>query len=264
MGHLRTTEIRQRRGAPARATASRWFVRDTKTAIATEALLRWFVSVRCSPPSNGRLRTGWTESHLGPAVAVARSAEHPDVLVRHERVREDRNLDLVVRARNGDLDAFETLVHAHTPAAYRLASSIVGEGLARDVVQDAFLAAWRELARLRDPDRFGPWLYRIVVNRCRSIQRAGRGVREISMNAFHESTIRAEVDDLGPAEARAVIASSFRRLSLEQRSLLSLHYAAGLSIREVADVLQIPVGTAKSRLAAALAILRSSTREGGR
>jgi RNA polymerase sigma-70 factor (ECF subfamily) len=179
-------------------------------------------------------------------------------------VREDRNLDLVIRARDGDLDAFESLVYEHTPTAYRLAASIAGESLAGDVVQDSFLAAWRELPHLRDPARFGQWLHRIVVNRSRSILRARRGVREIPVNSLHDASLRAEVDGLVVAEARAVVASSFKRLSLDQRTLLGLHYAVGLSIREVAAILEIPVGTAKSRLAATLASLRDDIGGDGR
>jgi RNA polymerase sigma-70 factor, ECF subfamily len=162
----------------------------------------------------------------------------------------------VARARDGDLDAFDQLVHQHTPAAYRLALAVVGESLARDLVQEAFLAAWQQLPRLRDPERFGPWLHRIVVNRGRSMLRRGRAVREIPVSAFHEATLGGRHAALDAAEARAVLAGALAGLSYDQRAVIALHYAAGLSLREVADALDIPVGTAKSRLAAALEALR--------
>jgi RNA polymerase sigma-70 factor (ECF subfamily) len=169
---------------------------------------------------------------------------------------EGAHLEPVHRARDGDLDAFDQLVLQHTPAAYRIAVAVVGETLARDLVQEAFLAAWQQLPRLRDPERFAPWLHRIVVNRGRSMLRRGRSVREIPVSAWHEGTLVAPHDDLGAAEARVVLASTFAALSYDQRAVIALHYAAGLSLREVAEALDVPVGTAKSRLASALEALR--------
>lgn len=162
----------------------------------------------------------------------------------------------MARARDGDLDAFDQLVHLHSPSAYRLAVAVVGEALARDLVQEAFLAAWQQLPRLRDPDRFAPWLHRIVVNRGRSMLRRGRSVREIPVSAFHEATLGGRHAALDAAEARAVLVGAFAGLSYDQRAVIALHYAAGLSLREVAEALDIPAGTVKSRLAAALEALR--------
>lgn len=170
--------------------------------------------------------------------------------------REDIHLDPVPRARNGDLDAFDQLVHLHTPAAYRIAVAVVGESLARDLVQEAFLAAWLQLPHLRDPERFAPWLHRIVVNKGRSMLRRRRSVREIPVTPWHEATLVSPRGDLGAAEARAFLATTFSALSYDQRAVIALHYAAGLSLREVAEALDVPVGTAKSRLAAALEALR--------
>ena len=162
-----------------------------------------------------------------------------------------------MRARNGEIDAFEELVRRYTPSAYRLAAAIVGEPRAADVVQDAFLHAWRGIRGLRDPERFGPWLYRIVANGSRSVLRVDRRVREIALDETSMARAGgADAREFGAAEARAVVETAFRRLSPDQRTVIGLHYAAGLSIAEVAEALEIPVGTAKSRLAAALAALR--------
>lgn len=166
-----------------------------------------------------------------------------------------------MRARSGDIDAFEELVRRYTPSAYRLATAIVGEARAADVVQDAFVHAWRGLRALRDPDRFEPWLYRIVANGGRSLLRGERHVREIALERVPDLR-DARSGDLGAAEARAVVEGAFRRLSAEHRTVIGLHYGAGLSIAEVAESLEIPVGTAKSRLAVALAVLRSDVGPG--
>ena len=169
---------------------------------------------------------------------------------------EEARLNLVARARDGDLDAFHQLVQEHTPAAYRLARAIVGESLAPELVGEAFVAAWQQLPRLRDPDRFTPWLHRIVVNRGRSMLRRGRSVREIPVSAFHEATLGGRHATVGSREARAVLAGAFAALSYDQRAVIALPYAAGLSLGEVAEALDIPAGSAKARLAAALEALR--------
>ena len=75
--------------------------------------------------------------------------------------------DLVRRAAHGDNAAFEVLVTVRADRAFRLARSILGnESDARDATQDAFIAVWRELPRLRDAEHFDAWLRRILVNRC--------------------------------------------------------------------------------------------------
>lgn len=166
------------------------------------------------------------------------------------------SLHIVVQARSGDLDAFESLVIEHTPAVYRVARAIVGEASAPDVVQEVFLAAWRELPRLRDPERFAAWLQRICVNRCRSELRKRRGVREIPVDTLGGTSAPRSLDLRQGAEDRALIAPALARLSLDQRAVIALHYAAGLPLSNVAEALQIPVGTAKSRLNAALEAMR--------
>ena len=154
------------------------------------------------------------------------------------------------------MDAFEQLVTANTPAVYRLARAFAGDAGAEDLAQEAFLAAWRALPTLREPDRFGPWLYRIALNRCRSSVRGSGKVRVIQMSpSWTEPT--APGDFRSAVEARAVVGPAFARLGDDARALIALHYAAGRSISECAEVLGIPEGTVKSRLSAALTSLRA-------
>lgn len=82
-------------------------------------------------------------------------------------------------------------------------------------------------------------------------------VREIGLDAVVEYDIAIVDGALAAAEARATVEAAFRRLSIDHRAVIGLHYGAGLSLRDVAVALEIPVGTAKSRLSAALAALRS-------
>ena len=158
---------------------------------------------------------------------------------------------LIDRARNGDLDAFESIVRARMDAVYRLTAAILGDPAdAADAAQETFVAAWRELSRLRETDRFEAWLQRVAVNAARQTLRGRRRrrVREIpSSLAAIDTSVAAESE---PSDA-AILDSAMARLSVEQRSILVLHHLEGRSVAEIAEVLAIPVGTAKSRLFAA-------------
>ncbi|HEX8941217.1 MAG TPA: sigma-70 family RNA polymerase sigma factor [Candidatus Limnocylindrales bacterium] len=162
---------------------------------------------------------------------------------------------LVERARRGDADAFETIVRCRMPAVYRLCLAILADDAdAADAAQETFIAAWRELPRLRDVGRFEPWLQRIAVNACRMALRARgrRAVREIPGDAVQRLAI-----GLPPPvqDDAAVLGAALRRLPADERSILALHHLEGQPLAELAAALGIPVGTAKSRLSHARAAL---------
>jgi RNA polymerase sigma-70 factor, ECF subfamily len=147
-------------------------------------------------------------------------------------------------------------------AVYRLTSAILGdEADARDAAQETFVAAWRELPRLRDPDKFEAWLRRVAVNASRMTLRARgrRRVREIPSSqvdalASHAAPGRGAIDDASLLDA------ALRRLTTDQRSILVLHHLEGQPLAAIAAVLEIPVGTAKSRLFNARRALESALR----
>jgi RNA polymerase sigma-70 factor (ECF subfamily) len=157
---------------------------------------------------------------------------------------------LLAAAVGGDADAFDRLVGPRLARTWRLARAILGtDHEAADAVQDAWLTAWRQLSSLRDADRFDAWIDRIVVNACRmSIRRRGR-VREIRIaeDFDHPSTAP------GPEQLaeRDALEAGFERLSVDHRTILVLHHLEERPLAAIADVLGIPVGTAKSRLHAA-------------
>ncbi|MEA2622742.1 MAG: hypothetical protein QOH61_1652 [Chloroflexota bacterium] len=170
----------------------------------------------------------------------------------------------VVQAQAGDVDAFESLVRQHTPAVYRVCFSLVGADLASDMTQEAFVAAWRSLDRLGDPARFGAWIYRIAVNCCRTSLRRAPRIRDISLDLNARERARAVPTSARfepQVELRATLMPALARLSFDHRTVLALHYAADLPIRDVARVLDIPEGTAKSRLNAALSQVRLALEE---
>ena len=184
-----------------------------------------------------------------PTVTVADAAPGPRVAVTARGV-------LVERAQAGDRGAFEALLERWLEPSLRAAFVTLGnEADARDATQEAFLQAWRDIPRLRDPDRFDAWLNRILVNRCRTLRgiRRRATVREIDMSSLPEAAEPAGDDPPGEAGSLSLdaVEHAFRRLSDPERTILVLHHLQHLPLTDVAAGLGIPVGTAKSRLFAA-------------
>jgi RNA polymerase sigma-70 factor (ECF subfamily) len=171
---------------------------------------------------------------------------------------------LVDLARSGDVDAFESLVRTRMDAMYRLSLAILGnESDAADAAQETFVAVWRRLPQLRDADRFDAWLGRVAVNSCRMIlrTRGRRRVRELplaDMDAIDEHAVGSA--DTATPDA-AILKAAIRRLSPDHRTVLALHHLEDRPVAEVAEILGIPVGTAKSRLFSARAALDRALRQ---
>jgi RNA polymerase sigma-70 factor (ECF subfamily) len=164
-----------------------------------------------------------------------------------------RDEDLVERAAGGDVDAFEALVAARLNRAFRTASAILGiEAAAHDVVQEAFVATWRHLPKLRDRTRFDAWLNKMIVNRCRDALRRRRRSREVALDgALH---LRTE-DSMDAAGDMAALTTAFEGLSVDHRHLLVMHHLHRVPVADLARDLGIPEGTTKWRLHAARAAL---------
>jgi RNA polymerase sigma factor (sigma-70 family) len=165
--------------------------------------------------------------------------------------------ELVDQAKQGDEEAFDALARLVGDRCMAIACRILRDvHLAEDAVQAALVVAWRELRTLRDPDRFEPWLHRILTNECyaeaRRSSRWSATVRLLPVEGPREAEGILTVND------RDQLERAFRRLTLEQRAVLVFHHYLGLPLPEVADRLGIPRGTAKSRLHYATAALRSS------
>ena len=155
--------------------------------------------------------------------------------------------DLVELAQHGDRDAFEVLARVHGDRLFGLAKRILRDlDLAEDAVQQALVIAWRELPRLRDPDRFEAWFQRLLVHACYA---EARRRRVFSVNVIELAADGpAAGDGTGDVAERDELERGFRRLSPEQRALLVLHHYLGYAPTEIAETLGIPPGTARSRL----------------
>ena len=165
--------------------------------------------------------------------------------------------ELVDQARRGDREAFDSLARLSGDRCMAIAFRILRDfDLADDAVQSALLTAWREIRSLRDPERFEPWLHRILTNACYAEARRRRqwseGIRLLSVEPVHGTDEYATVDN------RDQLERAFRRLTVQQRAVLVFHHYLGLTLLEVADQLGVPLGTVKSRLHYATNTLRAA------
>lgn len=167
---------------------------------------------------------------------------------------------LLDRARGGDRDAFGELVRRHLPAALRVAAVVSGSTEeASDIVQDAFVSVHRGLASYRGAGSVRSWLLRAVANHAKNHVR-GR-VRRLRRDDRHaglqlREAAGAEDSALERAE-RERLALALRRLRPDDRAVLACRFVADLSELETAAVLELAVGTVKSRTSRALARLRA-------
>ena len=164
--------------------------------------------------------------------------------------------ELVALAREGDRDAFAALAAAKVDTLYAVAFGILRDPeRAADAAQEALLNAWRQLPSLRDPSRFDGWCYRLVVSA--SYQEARRR-RVWQLNLSVVPSDRTTSDAQSRLADSDELERAFRRLSPEQRAVAVMHYYLGLDLIEIAEILAIPAGTARSRLHYALKGLRAA------
>jgi RNA polymerase sigma-70 factor (ECF subfamily) len=155
--------------------------------------------------------------------------------------------DLVEQARRGDREAFAVLVHQVSDQLYAVAQRILRDhGLAEDALQNALVLAWRRIPHLREPDRFEAWIHRILVNACYDESKRARpwvaSVRVLPVDGLTAPDGSAAFAD------RDELERAFRRLPVDQRAVFVLHHYLGLPLVEIAEMLGIPAGTARSRL----------------
>ena len=169
---------------------------------------------------------------------------------------------LVEQARHGDREAFAVLVHQVSDSLYSVAYRILRDtGLAEDALQNALVLAWRRLPKLRDSDRFEAWIHRILVHACYDESQRNRSWRSNVTVLPLEGPGRA--DESSSIADRDELERAYRQLTVEQRAVFVLHHYLGLPLVEVAELLGIPAGTARSRLHYAIAGLRATLTAAG-
>ncbi len=162
--------------------------------------------------------------------------------------------DLISRVRKGDVEAYNLLVSRWEKRVFNYLLRLTGSpDDALDLSQDVFLKAWQNIRKLDDPARFGPWLYRIAHNDAYSLFRKKRPETPIE-----ETTVIERHAAPGfSIELSVAVTAALDRLNPEQREAVVLKVYQGFKFEEMAEILDCPVSTIKSRLYTALVLLKA-------
>ncbi len=165
--------------------------------------------------------------------------------------------ELAVRAIEGDREAFTKLVDASIDRLYAAATLILRDGdRAQDAVQEALISAWRDVRSLRDPDAWEAWLHRLMVWACYRVARKERRRKVVELQLVPDGPSRDTHDPSASVVERDRLARRLGDLPIDQRAVIVLHFYLDRPATEVAEILGIPIGTAKSRLQRGLVALR--------
>jgi RNA polymerase sigma-70 factor (ECF subfamily) len=162
----------------------------------------------------------------------------------------ETELSLIQQARNGDRSAYGELVRCHYPGVVNVVYRLCGDaGLAEDMAQEAFLRAWNNLPSFRPGSSLRNWLYRIAVNAALDVlrRRTEEPVEDERMERMTDEAPGPEAVVIAREQA-AFLQQAMRSLPEAARSVLVLREYGELSYKEIASVLDIPVGTVMSRL----------------
>jgi RNA polymerase sigma-70 factor (ECF subfamily) len=172
------------------------------------------------------------------------------------------NHQVIEEARRGNRRAFERLVGEVVDRLYGAAVLILHDRTAaEDAVQEALIRMWRDMPKLRDPERFDAWLHQLLVRACLHTAKRDRrpamaiGDRVVADDGFNLEASVAQRD---------VVLRGLHQLSASERSVLVMRYYLDLSVPQIADALHVPVGTAKSRLHHAQRAMRAALDADGR
>ena len=168
---------------------------------------------------------------------------------------------LIRASQSGDNEAFTKLVQKYSPDAFRTAFMVLRDNNeVEDVVQEAFLTSYSKIKSFRMEASFKTWLYRIVVNLCydrlRKRKRESMAMNKLFLNLDRWNREMPEIEKI--IDLRETVL----RLSPEHRLVLTLYYGMDFGIRKVAEILDIPVGTVKSRLNSARNLIKEQLERG--
>jgi RNA polymerase sigma-70 factor (ECF subfamily) len=167
--------------------------------------------------------------------------------------------ELVHAARAGEVLAFDNLFYRYRDGIYRLGMAITKDpSAAEEIVIDTFARAHRAIERLEPDDSLRPWLYRVAVN----LSYNHRPRKGVTFSSLDEGTEDLAAEGESPSEAaeraerRRVVLACVDTLGPKHKIVVVLHYLNGLNLAEIAEIVEVPIGTVKSRLHYALRKLR--------
>ena len=173
---------------------------------------------------------------------------------------------LISRARGGDREAFGELVEQYRDNVYRLAYRMCGNAYdADEAAQEAFVAAWRALPNFRGDAKFSTWLYRLTTNAAIDVMRREKRHQTVGDGEMIEVADDADSpqETVERTEQQEAVQEALATLSEEYREVLLLRYMEELDYAEIAEVLQLPSGTVKSRINRAKAALKNALLKSG-
>jgi RNA polymerase sigma-70 factor (ECF subfamily) len=163
---------------------------------------------------------------------------------------------LAVRCQLGEVEAFDQLVERFHPALCRYARRLTGgDDAASDAVQDIWVRVVRSLPRLREPERLRAWIFSIAHRTLMDRLRHRYSDREVTGLDVGEHA--AEPEDLTAEEQSVAVHAALESMPLIEREILTLFYLRELSLSEISAALDLPIGTAKSRLFRARKLLHT-------
>lgn len=164
---------------------------------------------------------------------------------------------LVLRAQNGDDEAFVTLISQHKERLYRIAYSYVkDQHEALEAIQETTYRAYMNLKKLKQPQFFYTWIIRILINYCIDVQQRQKKVLPLL-------TFQGAQEEIPPFDHKVELELAIKRLKPKYQHVIILKYFQGLTLKEIADVLQQPEGTIKTWLNKALKELRTTIQSDG-
>lgn len=173
---------------------------------------------------------------------------------------DQKEMRLVKKAKQGDLHAFEELILKHEKIVYNVALRMMSHSEdARDISQEVFLKAYRNIKNFDERSQFSTWLYRITANTCIDEMRKRKGKQSFSLEEElenEEGSMRRQIADEGETpeesllrqEQKSEILQALDSLSSEHKTAVILRDIKGLSYEEIAELLELSLGTVKSRI----------------
>lgn len=199
-----------------------------------------------------------TSALRAPVVAHIVPAQPEPVVAREAQIDHSGDQALVVRAQEGDQRAFELLVRKYQGRVIQLVARLVGEGDAPDVAQESFIKAYRALGSFRGQSAFYTWLYRIAINSAKNhlVSRSRRpATQDLDVADAEKYGHEEHLSDLGTPEANLLadeikdtVAHVMKKLPGDLRQAITLREMEGLSYEEIAQVMECPIGTVRSRI----------------
>lgn len=168
--------------------------------------------------------------------------------------------DLIGKAKQGDMHAFEELILKHEKIVYNLALRMMNHSEdAKDISQEVFLKAYRSLANFDERSAFSTWLYRITHNTCIDEMRRRKGKQNYSLEEElenEEGSMQRQIADEGDTpeesllreEQKSELLQALENLSEEHKAAIILRDVKGFSYEEIAEILEVSLGTVKSRI----------------